>query len=244
MKKRRSNFWNKEYIKPEHLALSVVPSEDLQKFTRWLLRQEGNRTLNKNSVVLDLGCGNGRHLIYLNREFGCRGIGYDTSEEAIKQANTTATTRFVAAPLHFEVRSIAEPPPLADNSVDLVLDMMTAHVLRQAEREVWRNEISRVLRPGGWFFLKTFLAEEDLHVKRLLRDHPAGEANSYIHPVLGVYEHVWAEPEIEEFFGGQFEVAKIDKSHKHVHYGAAAQKLGRAFKRRFMVVYLRKKDFN
>ena len=157
-------FWNKEYKRPTHLALSTEPAEDLEKFTRWLERKYGRRILNPLTKVLDLGCGNGRNLIYLAKNFGCHGIGYDNSSEAIKQAISSAETRFVltqpasgkvrpkqvSASLNFEVRSITEPIPLSDNSVNLVLDMMTSHILKQEERWQFREEIIRVLKTGGW----------------------------------------------------------------------------------------------
>jgi len=72
-----------------------------------------------------------------------------------------------------------------------------------------------------------------LNVKRLLRDHPADEENSYIHPELGVYEHVWTEDELHEFFEPYFEIHKVHKSHKHL-------KRGRAGKRRTISAYLQK----
>ena len=87
--KKAKKFWNKEYIKSEYLALSTEPSENLIKFTRWLERQYGAGWLNSETKVLDLGCGNGRHLVYLNKTFGCSGDGYDISEEAIRQAQAS-----------------------------------------------------------------------------------------------------------------------------------------------------------
>ncbi len=251
-KNQPKKFWNQEYAQAEYLALSARPSENLIKFTRWLEREYGKGWLNKWTTVLDLGCGNGRHLIYLNQTFGCRGYGYDISEEAIKQAINHAGSsangpnlgrsasgnpklKPLATSLNFEVRSLTEALPLADQSVDLALDMMSSHVLRQTERERLRDEVLRVLKPRGYLLFKTFLAEGDIHTKRLLREHPAGEPGSYIHPELGVYEHVWTIDEIKDFFGPYFEVRKIEKSHKHILHG-------RAHKRRYVVVYLEKKD--
>ena len=232
-------FWNKEYQKfaqggggPTHLALSTEPSENLEKFTRWLERNYGRSVLNPLAKVLDLGCGNGRNLIYLAKNFGCHGVGYDSSEEAIKQAKNFAN---LASTLKFETKSIKKTIPLPDNSVNLVLDMMSSHILKEEERGKFREEIERVLQPGGWLLFKTFLLEDDDHAKRLLREHPADEANSYIHPKFEVYEHVWTIPEIEEFFGEKFEVHKIEKSHKHRSHG-------RAFRRRTVTVYLEKKQ--
>src|SRR6185312_8332910 len=204
---RHREFWNMEYQTSEHLALSSAPAEDLQKFVRFLERQTKHEILNPRSKVLDLGCGNGRNLIYLAEEFGMRGTGYDISHVAIQEAERASKD----LPIQYEVRSIVEPLPQPDESVNVVMDMMTSHFLKKAEREALKAEILRVLRTTGWFFFKSFLAEEDLNVKRLLRDHPADEENSYIHPELGVYEHVWTEDEIHEFFEPYFEIHKVHK---------------------------------
>ncbi|OGG51922.1 hypothetical protein A2704_00105 [Candidatus Kaiserbacteria bacterium RIFCSPHIGHO2_01_FULL_54_36b] len=226
---RHQAFWNKEYQTSEHLALSHEPSEDLQKFTRWLERGYKREFLNPRARVVDLGAGNGRNLIFLAEAFGMRGEGYDLSDVAIADARKHSKD----LPIEYEVRSIAEPIPESDESTTLVLDMMTSHVLKKAEREALRAEILRVLRPGGWLFFKTFLAEEDLNVKRLLRDHPADEENAYIHPKLGVYEYVWTEDALHDFFSKDFEIHKVLKSHKHLLHG-------RAGKRRTVSVYLQK----
>ena len=228
MDKHRA-FWNKEYQTSEHLALSSSPAEDLEKFCRWMERTYKREYFNPRAKALDLGTGNGRNLIYLAENYGMQGIGYDISEVAIQEAKRASQD----LPIEYEARSIVGSLPVEDESITLVLDMMTSHFLKKAEREALRAEIIRVLRPGGFFFFKSFLAEEDLNVKRLLREHPADEEGAYIHPRMGVYEYVWTEDTLREFFGADFEIHKIHKSHKHL-------KRGRAGKRRTMSVYMQK----
>src|SRR3989344_5210919 len=156
-------FWDNEYKTESHFALSESPSEDLEKFTRWLMRQYGKEQLNKTASVLDLGCGNGRNLIYLAENFGMKGIGYDNSGEAINQAKKNSD----GLPIEYQTRTIAEKLPLADESQTLVLDMMTSHFLNASERSALQAEIFRVLRPKGWLFWKTFLRDEDINAERL-----------------------------------------------------------------------------
>ncbi|MBV9159151.1 MAG: class I SAM-dependent methyltransferase [Candidatus Kaiserbacteria bacterium] len=226
---RHRDFWNKEYQTSEHLALSRVPSEDLEKFTRFLERGWKREFLNPRARVLDLGTGNGRNLVHLAENFGMPGTGYDISDFAIREAVAASKD----LPIEYEVRSIEEPLLVPDESQTLVLDMMTSHFLKRAERERLRDEILRVLRHSGWLFFKSHLAEDDLNVKRLLRDHPADEEGAYIHPKMGVYEYVWTEDSAREFFGPYFEIHKIHKSHKHL-------RRGRAGKRRTLSMYLQK----
>lgn len=223
-------FWNKEYKGSGIFNLSVEPAEDLKKFTRWLEREYGKGFLDRKTSVLDLGCGNGRNILYLAREFGASGIGYDISEEAISQAKKAAGD----LPLKFVARPIQGIFPIEDASTDIVLDMMASHYLKDEERKIYLKEIVRVLKPGGWLLFKSFLKEEDRHAVRLLRDYPAGEEDSYIHPEHGTYEHVWAEEKMREFFSPYFDIEKVERSGKHLMNG-------KAFKRRHVIAYLRRK---
>ncbi len=226
---QHKKFWNDEYKSGKHLQLSDEPAEDLEKFCRWQERNFGRRFLNPLALALDLGSGNGRNLIYLAQNFNVRGLGYDISDVAIKQAEAASKE----LPIKYVVRSIEGLLDVKDNSVTFVLDMMTSHFLREKEREVLRSEILRVLKPGGWCFFKSFLSDQDMHARRLLKENPADEADAYIHPELGVYEHVWTEQSLHDFFSPYFNIQKLERSHKHI-------KEGKANKRRTIVAYLEK----
>lgn len=222
-------FWDAEYNNPEHLALSMRQSEDLELFTRWIEREQGRKLLNVTASVLDLGCGNGRNLIWLSENYGVHGIGYDISTQAVSIATKTARERNL--PLKFEARTIAGTFQIPDASQTFILDMMSSHVLKASERRVLIKEIHRMLRPGGFLFYKTFLLDEDLNAKRMIRENPTDEENTYIHPSIGVAEHVSTQEEIEELYGDLFVIHKIHKSHRH---------RGKNAKRRSIMVYLEK----
>ncbi len=230
-KKRQSgaNFWDAEYSDASNLAISTGPSGDMLDFLRYLEKETGRTVLNPTMSALDLGCGNGRNLNYLARTYGMHGLGYDISIEAIKQAKVHAE----GLNTKFSVGSIAEPVPLPDNSQALVLDLMVSHVLTHAEREQEHAEIYRVLRPGGWFLLKTFLLDEDRHAERMLRDNPGPEAGSYIHPVIGVTEYVFSQADLTDLVEKRFKVSKVLKSHRHMAKGGGG-------KRRSIVIYAQK----
>lgn len=240
MPRKKKDFWNKEYAKAAHLALSDEPAEDLVKFTRFLQRKSGKELLNVTRRFVDIGCGNGRNAIFLAREFGMYGLGYDASREAINAAKETAGE----LPIEFQIRDIREPIPLPDASVTLAMDMMASHVLVKGEREKLKEEILRVLKPGGWLFFKTFLRDEDRNAEELLQTFPGPEEGMYIHPEIKKPEYVWWEKDIYEFFaspaeaggegGSHFTVHKLERSHKHVN------KKGGAWKRRTASVYLQK----
>ncbi len=225
-------FWDQEYTNAEHLALSIEVSEDLEKFTRWLERQTKRILLNPTSSVIDLGCGNGRNLIYLAKKFGMRGVGYDSSGAAIKEAKRLSE----GYQLHYETRSMVGPLTVPDASQTLALDMMSSHFLKKEERAILRDEIHRVLKPGSFLFMKTFLSDGDLHTKRLIEERPGDEEGSYIHPVIGVQEYAYSESELIAFLEEKFIVHKTYPSHKHVSKGKAR-------KRRTISVYVEKDPY-
>jgi SAM-dependent methyltransferase len=231
-KKRKTHgasFWDKEYTTPEHLKLSTVESGDLAKFTRWAERNNLAHLFQQNEQVVDAGCGNGRNLIYLAKEFRLKGFGVDISAAAIAQARRASEKLRIT----YHVGSAGSPLPLPDASQSLALDMMTSHFLDKAGRARLRDELHRVLKPGGFLFMKTFLKDEDLHTARLLKDHPGEEPGSYIHPVMGVAEYVYSEDELVSFLSEKFIVRKIYRSHRHATKGGAG-------KRRTISIYAEK----
>jgi len=231
-KRHGATFWDHEYKEGGHLKLSEEESSDLAKFTRWLSRQKDLTPLGKDHRVLDVGCGNGRNLVFLAQNFSMQGVGYDISQAAIAEARRLS----FGLPIEYEARSMSGDLKLGENSQDLVLDMMSSHFLSKKERTVLRDEIYRILRPGGWLFMKTFLRDGDLHTRRLLEESPTKEDGTYIHPVIGVPEHAYFETELVEFLSQKFKVHKVYKSHKHVSRGKAR-------KRRTISVYAEKDPY-
>jgi SAM-dependent methyltransferase len=223
-------FWDREYTNPEHLKLSENVSEDLAKFTRWLLRQdESAHLLTTGNAVVDVGCGNGRNLIFLAREFGMKGYGVDISSAAIAQAKKLST----GLAIRYDVGLADTPLPVEDESQAIALDMMTSHFLDKDGRQQLRDELFRTLKQGGYLFMKTFLKDDDLHTTRLLKDHPGTEEGTYIHPVMGVAEYVYSEEELVNFLSEKFIIRKIYRSHKHAFRGQAR-------KRRTISIYAEK----
>ncbi|MCA9362371.1 methyltransferase domain-containing protein, partial [Candidatus Kaiserbacteria bacterium] len=124
-------FWDKEYTNPEHLKLSEVESADLAKFTRWITRRKREDVLAPGNSTIDAGCGNGRNLIYLAREFNMHGVGVDISSAAVAQARRASGD----LRLTYHVGTADAPLPALDESQTLALDMMTSHFLDAAGRE-------------------------------------------------------------------------------------------------------------
>ncbi len=229
----KTQFWNKEYKDAKHLTLSEEPSSDLLTFVKWVNRNSEWPAFFQGGFVLDIGCGNGRNIGNMCEQYHMKGLGFDISEIAIKQAKEKFKE---LRSVNFEVNDVYKTLELADQSVDVVLDMMVIHFLNDKKRHSYIKDIARVIKPFGWMLLKTFVLDNDQNAIRMIRDYPAPnkEHNSYIHPKFKALEHVFTEDEIDELFSPYFIIHKKIKSYKHF-------KDGKPYKRRTICVYLERK---
>ena len=105
-----------------------------------------------SDVVLDLGCGNGHHLLALAPEIA-RGIGIDVSPGMIELARTRLWNSAWTANLTFEVANAEKLNGIADQSVDLAICVGAfEHML---DKRAVLASIYRVLKIGGRFFCLT-----------------------------------------------------------------------------------------
>jgi ubiquinone/menaquinone biosynthesis C-methylase UbiE len=103
-------------------------------------------------IVLDLGCGNGHHLLALGPEVA-RGIGIDISPGMIELARARLRSLPWRANLTFEVNDAAELKGIADQSIDLAICIGAfEHML---DKRAVLASIYRVLKFGGRFFCLT-----------------------------------------------------------------------------------------
>jgi SAM-dependent methyltransferase len=218
-------FWNAEYATHEHFALSNTVIEELERFTRYIERNHGG--MPRKQHVLDVGCGNGRNIIWLGNEYDATGTGFDFSETALTEAHKEAGNVRV----NFRIQDIADRFPEENDTYDMVIDFMSSHILVGPARNTYLQEVLRVLKPGGWFVLKTLLRDDDGHASRLLKEAGTDIQGVYIHPKTGAKEYAGSEDELTTELSPYFDIEKKQKSHAH--------KLdGKPNKRRFIVYYL------
>jgi len=75
----------------EGLSVPYVPTP--QGVVRGMLQLA---KVNKNDLVIDLGCGDGRIVVMAASEFGAKAIGYDLDPQRIEEASANAATAKVA----------------------------------------------------------------------------------------------------------------------------------------------------
>lgn len=105
----------------------------------------------QEDTVLDIGCGDGKHLFALNEQIK-RGIGVDFSPNmvaaATKKTTTSCTTQFC-----FKTDDAQHLHHIGDGSIDVAI--CTGALEHMLDKKAVMHSIYRVLRPGGRFVCLT-----------------------------------------------------------------------------------------
>ncbi len=224
----QEHIWEKEYTQPQLVSLSTVPAQCVKDFTRYLRRECGVELSHKD--ILDLGCGNGKNSLYISEQgFENKVVGIDISETALSYARNLLSEGIY---LH---QSIGKILPFKNETFDIVLDVTSSNSLNEEERNVYIHEVKRVLKHGGYFFVRALCKDGDTNAKNLLKTSPGKEYDTYIMPGIGLTERVFSKDDFINLYTPLFDILYMDKE---THY---TQFQGKSFKRNFWVVAMRVK---
>jgi SAM-dependent methyltransferase len=101
-------------------------------------------------LILDLGCGNGRHVVHLAK-YGFEVIGVDISPKALSL--TSAWLREEGYHAGLALADTRQPLPFREGSLDAVLSTQVIHHALVEGVRVAIGEIWRILAPGGLAFV-------------------------------------------------------------------------------------------
>ncbi|MBK8985992.1 MAG: class I SAM-dependent methyltransferase [Chloroflexi bacterium] len=135
--------------------------------------------------ALDLGCGYGRSSIYLARR-GWTVDGVDFIPLAVARALARAEQSSVADRAQFHLGKVTNLHFLSA-PYDFALDVGCMHSLDEAGLRQYRDEVYRLLRPGGLYLLFAHIRSDSVEV-----------------PGRGVYEET-----VHHLFGDHFTLDKI-----------------------------------
>lgn len=221
--------WEGEYRKPKLITRRDRPQSDTLKFLKFVRRQG---LALSGAAILDVGSGTGRNANYLSG-LGSRVIGLEISETAIKLAEEERRIKGVGA--EYLKHDIGSPYPFGEGSFDIVLDVMSSNSLTEKEREIYVREAHRVLKPEAFLYVKALCKDGDQNAKRLLKDHPGPEKDTYRIPDWGLVERVWSKDDFNAFYSRFFDIVSLEKKTNYATYG------GRVYKRNYWLAYLKKR---
>ena len=136
--------------------------------------------------------------------------------------------------IEYKKQSIGEKFPCEDGSIGIALDVTSSNSLTEAEREVYLSETHRVLKTGGYFFVKALCKNGDDNAKYLLKNFPGEEKDTYIMPELGVIERVWTKEDFTTTYSKYFTILHLEKKTSYSRMN------NRSYKRNFWIAYLQK----
>jgi len=108
-----------------------------------------------NTIILDLGCGDGYHSLTLAKD-GWNVIGVDYVPLAVRRARRAARKAGLAQQADFMVGDVCQLGVLALPAVDFAYDIGCFHLLDTQQAEAYMRGLADVMKSGGLFLLKAF----------------------------------------------------------------------------------------
>ena len=165
-------------------------------------------------VVLDLGCGEGRHAFYM-AEQGFKVYAGDKSEKALQRAGRSALS-LENCTVEFKQHDLLAIPFTSD-FFDAVLGIQCMGHGTKTDLKSGVEEVRRVLRPGGFFFAD-FVGMNSQMKHRGKEVEP----NTFLGAVKGeisILHHYTSEAELKEIFAGYASVKITVNEHAHTASG-------------------------
>jgi SAM-dependent methyltransferase len=222
--------WEREYRNPQLLTKDSKPQKDVLKLLKYLKKEQG--VVIGGLRVLDLGCGTGRNSNYL-ASLGADVSALDISVTALDLARKRA--REEGSKVDYRESDIGGRYPYQENEFDLVIDITSSNSLDEIERAKYLSETARVLKPGGFFLVKTLCKDGDKNAKELIAKHPGKQHDTYKNKQMGLVERVFTEGDFRELYKDQFAIIKMRKKTSYTRFN------NQSYKRNFWLVIMQKK---
>ncbi len=166
-------FMNYGYSK-DNRKIELDENDEKNRYSIQLYHLVATGAEIKGEDILEVGCGRGGGLSYINRTFAPNSaIGIDLNKKAIKFCNK----KYLSEKIKF-FQSDAQKLNFEDNAFDVVINIESSH--RYSKVDLFIGEVHRVLKPGGVFLFADFGDQEDLkklnaHLKKLNFKHIKNE---------------------------------------------------------------------
>ncbi len=205
------------------------PQKDFLNFLKFLKKEEQYKVEDKD--ILDLGSGTGRNSNYL-ASLDNDVIGIEISRTALESAKNNAKKENLK--VDYRLGDIGAPYDLADDSIDIILDITSSNALNEKGRDIYLNEMHRVLKKGGYIFVRALCKDGNANVKNLLKQSPGPECDTYYLKELDLVERVFTRVDITKLYSNYFKILKLEKKTSYTKV------TDRLYKRDYWMVYLKK----
>ncbi len=178
MEKTFNDMWNKNHL--ENMGKEIIYDDWLEKYIK---------NFDKNSKILELGCGLGNNAKYLS-EHGYNELATDLSSVALQYVKEKLPN------IETKVLDLTKPFPFEDNQFDIVIADLSLHYFSSSMTEKIMKEIKRVLRKGG----KVYARVNSVHDL----NHGAGQGEKieeHYYFVEGYNKRFFDEKDANKFFG-------------------------------------------
>ncbi|EKE11210.1 MAG: hypothetical protein ACD_15C00125G0013 [uncultured bacterium] len=218
--------WEREYKNPLFITKGNKPQGCLLRFLKFYKKDSANSVTRLN--ILDLGSGTGRNTNYL-ASLGNNVFGLEISPTAINIARKNPGDK-----AFFFEQSIGEKYNFRDNFFDIILDITSSNALTEEEREIYLKESFRVLKKNGYFFVRALRKDNDKNAKKLIKNFPGKEKDTYIMPKSNLIERVFSKEDFIDTYQKFFTPLEIIKKSGYVNFD------NQPYKRNYWVAYFKK----
>jgi SAM-dependent methyltransferase len=220
--------WEKEYRNPKLVTKKDGPQADTLRFLKFLKKEQKYKIENKS--ILDLGCGTGRNSNYLAEDNSV--IGIEISKNALDIAKARA--KELGLSVDYRIGDIGSPYDIKDDSIDIILDITSSNSLDKKGREVYLRESARVLKNGGYMFVRALCKDGNKNVKNLLKQSPGKEYDTYMIKEIGLTERVFSKEDFIKLYSQFFKILYLEKKTSYTTFN------DRIYKRDYWLAYLQK----
>ncbi|MDY6777692.1 MAG: class I SAM-dependent methyltransferase [Candidatus Nanohaloarchaea archaeon] len=186
--------WDQEYTENK-----AIPSSHREQLSLPFQAMEPFLELDDAEMVVEVGCGNGRHTAYLARqEIDIEAL--DFSEGALEMARNRVEEEATGDQVTLQQQDVTDGIPHDDSTADIVIDSyVSCHFLDDRELEQYMEEVERILKPGGRLYWSG-MASSDGYYGELGETHP--DKNIVVDPLNNVAKRLYTHEEVQNGIPG------------------------------------------
>jgi ubiquinone/menaquinone biosynthesis C-methylase UbiE len=113
-----------------------------------IIKRNIGNNINEDSIMMDAGGGTGRWITNLSKEFNCKFVLYDLSEDMLKKAKENISIANIEDRVTILQGDLCDMSKLADNTLDCIVSIYSPISFIYDNKKA-TQELYRVLNPGG-----------------------------------------------------------------------------------------------